>query len=68
MSSFLCRCGAVTPEAAEASGASGVLYSVDELDRAEARIADIVVGFLSAAVGPNRSAWLEAHFGRQYPG
>jgi len=67
MSSFVCQCGSVIPEADERQGASGVLYSVDELNRAEVRIADVVMAFLSAAAGPGRGAWVEAHFGRQYP-
>jgi hypothetical protein len=64
MSTFTCKCGAVTRECEEAQGTSGVLYAHDAMIAVEKSIADQVAAFLKA--GEAREAWITTYFGIEY--
>ena len=66
MSRFVCKCGLVTRESEERSGASGMLLSLSDAEALEHRIATIVASFLSVPA-EQRGAWIESQFGAAYP-
>lgn len=66
MSTFNCVCGARTRSPDEATGASGVLFRVEELQSLEERIALVVDEFASLPES-GRAAWLAQRLGDRYP-
>lgn len=66
MSTFNCVCGAKTRSADEATAASGVLFSLEDLRSLEERIAVLVDEFASLPES-GRTAWIAERLGDRYP-